>query len=583
MKNKTLSRALGYLGASKFAVFASALTALVSVFISLYIPILIGEALDFAIGVGEVDINAITERLITAVILILAGALLQWIMSAINNRICYRVVARMREEAFEKLSRLKLSYVDSHKHGEIVNRIVNDTERFGEGLLLGATQVFTGVMTIVGVLVFMFVINAKIAVAVVVLTPLSILVAKFIGKHTYDMFRMRSVSEAEGVANINEVIGNQKTVLAFSAEGKMADKFLKINDKIEKYTLKGIFFSSLTNPTTRFVNNIVYAVVALFGALIALATAGASVPFTIGQFSCLLSYTNQYTKPFNEISGIVAEFQGALASAGRVFELIDEDCEDDGGRKESLDVVGEVTFDDVSFSYSEDKPLIEGLTLKAPKGAKIAIVGPTGSGKTTLINLLMRFYDVTNGKICVDGTNINDVKRKALRECYGMVLQDTFIISGTVKENIAFGKPDATDEEIIAAAKSAHAHGFIKRLKDGYDTKIGEGAHALSEGQRQLICIARVMLTLPPMLILDEATSNIDTRTEMKIQAAFADMMKGRTSFVVAHRLSTIRDADLILVMKNGSIVESGTHEELLSLGGFYKFLYDSRTAGIEE
>lgn len=583
MKNKTLSRALGYLGASKFAVFASALTALVSVFISLYIPILIGEALDFAIGVGEVDINAITERLITAVILILAGALLQWIMSAINNRICYRVVARMREEAFEKLSRLKLSYVDSHKHGEIVNRIVNDTERFGEGLLLGATQVFTGVMTIVGVLVFMFVINAKIAVAVVVLTPLSILVAKFIGKHTYDMFRMRSVSEAEGVANINEVIGNQKTVLAFSAEGKMADKFLKINDKIEKYTLKGIFFSSLTNPTTRFVNNIVYAVVALFGALIALATAGASVPFTIGQFSCLLSYTNQYTKPFNEISGIVAEFQGALASAGRVFELIDEDCEDDGGAKESLDVVGEVTFDDVSFSYNEDKPLIEGLTLKAPKGAKIAIVGPTGSGKTTLINLLMRFYDVTNGKVCVDGTNINDVKRKALRECYGMVLQDTFIISGTVKENIAFGKPDATDEEIIAAAKSAHAHGFIKRLKDGYDTKIGEGAHALSEGQRQLICIARVMLTLPPMLILDEATSNIDTRTEMKIQAAFADMMKGRTSFVVAHRLSTIRDADLILVMKNGSIVESGTHEELLSLGGFYKFLYDSRTAGIEE
>ena len=583
MKNNTLSRALGYLGASKFAVLASALTALVSVFISLYIPILIGEALDLAVGVGEVDTDAITSLLVTSVILILTGAILQWLMSAINNRICYRVVARMREEAFEKLTRLKLSYIDSHKHGEVVNRIINDTERFGEGLLLGATQVFTGVMTIIGVLAFMFVINAKIALAVVVLTPLSILVAKFIGKRTYDMFRMRSVSEAEGVATINEVIGNQKTVLAFSAEGHMADKFLKVNEKIEKYTLKGIFFSSLTNPTTRFVNKIVYAVVALIGALIALATAGASVPFTIGKFSCLLSYTNQYTKPFNEISGIVAEFQGALASAGRVFELIDEACEEDEGGVSEFDVVGEVSFDKVSFSYTESKPLIESLTLTAPKGAKIAIVGPTGSGKTTLINLLMRFYDVSDGKITVDGTDIKNLKRKTLRECYGMVLQDTFIISGTVKENIAFGHPDAADEEIVAAAKSAHAHSFIKRLKDGYDTKIGEGGYALSEGQRQLVCIARVMLTLPPMLILDEATSNIDTRTEMKIQAAFADMMKGRTSFVVAHRLSTIKDADLILVMKDGRIVESGRHEELLSLGGFYKFLYDSRTAGIEE
>ena len=578
---KTFFKVLKYLGKCRFAILASALTAALSVICTLYIPILIGDAIDLIIDEGKVDFGGISPLLITAVILIAISAVLQWIMAAINNHICYRVVKDMRTDAFSKIERLPLSYIDSHSHGDTVNRVINDTERFGEGLLLGATQVFTGLLTIIGTIVFMLAINFKIAIVVVLLTPLSIVIAKFIGGRTYHMFTLRSKTEAEETAYINEILSNEKTVLAFSHEGASIRKFDEINERLRANTLRAIFFSSLTNPTTRFINSMVYAMTTLVGAVLVISTAGGALPFTVGQFTCLLSYTNQYTKPFNEISGIIAEFQNALASAGRVIELIETEPEspDSEDAAELVSPSGKVSFENVSFSYTEDKPLIEGLNIDVKSGERIAIVGPTGAGKTTLINLIMRFYDTTDGSIKIDGKDIKTLTRKSLRSGFGMVLQDTWLMSGTVKENIAYGKRDATDEEIISAAKTAHAHGFIKRLKNGYDTQIGEGGEELSAGQKQLICIARIMLTSPPMLILDEATSSIDTRTEMRVQRAFSEMMVGRTSFIVAHRLSTVREADCILVMKDGKIIETGRHEELIKKGGFYSSLYQSQFA----
>ena len=584
MKIKTLKRSLSYIGRYKYLLPISILLAVVTVALTLYVPILIGDAIDLIVGKGAVDFDGIITKFTLAAILIIATALSQWLMSTINNRIAYQVVRDMRNDAFTKLERLPLSYIDTKAHGDTVNRIINDTDRFAEGLLLGFTQVFTGVLTIVGTLFFMIWIDWKIALVVVLLTPMSIFIAKFIGGRTYKMFKLRSETEGEVTSLIGEMIGNQKTVKAFGYGDKASERFDEVNGRLEKSTLDAIFFSSLTNPTTRFINNVVYAAVALVGGLTAILTAGASIPFTVGQFSCILSYSTQYSKPFNEISGIFAEFQDALASAARVFEILDEeeisaDCE---SALVLTETNGNVSLKDVSFSYTAEKPLIEDFSLDALSGQRIAIVGPTGCGKTTVINLLMRFYDVCGGKISVDGTDVRDITRKSLRRNYGMVLQDTWLTSGTVRDNIAFGKPDATDEEVIAAAKAAHAHSFIKRLPDGYNTKIGEGGGELSAGQKQLLCIARVMLSLPPMLILDEATSSIDTRTEMKIQQAFAEMMRGRTSFIVAHRLSTIREADAIVVMKDGHIIEIGKHNELLAKGGFYSELYNSQFARVD-
>lgn len=581
----TLARALRYIGRYKLLLPISILMALISVALTLYVPMLIGEAIDLISGKGDVNISGIVDILIKAGILIAITALAQWIMSTVNNRIAFHITRDIRNEAFAKIETLPLSYIDTTPHGETVNRIINDTDRFSEGLLLGFTQVFTGVLTIVGTLGFMVAINWQIAIAVVLLTPISIFIAKFIGKRTYNMFRARSEAEADQAALIDEMIGNQKIVKAFGHENEAEKEFDEVGKRLEKSTLEAIFFSSLTNPTTRFVNSLVYATVALLGALtvsdVLFSSMDLKTAFTIGEFSVLLSYTNQYTKPFNEISGIFAEFQNALASAARVFDLIEEKSEipDSSGALILSDAEGCMSLDSVEFSYTPDRPLIRDLNLEVKPGEKIAIVGPTGCGKTTVINLLMRFYDVDSGKISVDGTDIRDITRKSLRASYGMVLQDTWLRRGTVRENIAFSKPDATNEEIIEAARASHAHSFIKRLKNGYDTVIGEGGEGLSQGQKQLICIARVMLSLPPMLILDEATSSIDTRTEMRIQKAFSEMMKGRTSFIVAHRLSTIREADSILVMKDGRIIETGKHDELLRRGGFYYELYNSQFA----
>ncbi len=581
MRIKTLKRSLSYIGRYKYLLPISFLLALITVALTLYVPILIGDAIDLIVGKGQVDFGGIMSKFTLAAILIGATALSQWLMSTINNRIAYHVVRDMRNDAFTKLERLPLSYIDTHAHGDTVNRVINDTDRFAEGLLLGFSQVFTGALTIIGTLVFMILIDWKIALVVVFLTPMSIFIAKFIGGRTYKMFKLRSEVEGEVTSLIGEMIGNQKTVKVFGYGGRATERFDEVNERLEKSTLNAIFFSSLTNPTTRFINNIVYAAVALVGGLTAIFTAGTSLPFTVGQFSCILSYSNQYTKPFNEISGIFAEFQDALASAARVFEILDEEevLADAEGALVLEEAEGNVTLSDVEFSYVPEKPLIENFSLEAHKGQRVAIVGPTGCGKTTVINLLMRFYDVKGGKISVDGTDIRNITRKSLRKNYGMVLQDTWLSAGTVRENIAFGNPEATDDEVIAAAKAAHAHSFIKRLPDGYNTKIGEGGDGLSQGQKQLLCIARVMLSLPPMLILDEATSSIDTRTEMRIQKAFAEMMMGRTSFIVAHRLSTIREADSIVVMRDGHIVEIGKHDELLSKGGFYSELYNSQFA----
>jgi len=579
--NKTLNRVFFYIGRYKYLLPISILMALISVALTLYTPILIGEAIDLAVGKNNVDIEGIIGILVKSGLLIAATALAQWVMSTVNNRIAFHVTRDIRNEAFARLEELPLSYIDSNAHGDIVNRVINDTDRFSEGLLLGFTQVFTGALTIVGTLVFMLVLNWQIALVVLFITPLSIFVAKFIGSRTYSMFKARSEAEAEATTIIDEMIGNQKIVRAFGHENEAEAEFERIGNKLEKCSLKAIFFSSLTNPTTRFVNSVVYAAVALVGALIALSTKDAAAAFTVGEFSVLLSYTNQYTKPFNEISGIFAEFQGALASAARVFDLIEEEKQTPD--KENAHILehaeGCVDIANAAFSYSKEKPLIRDLNLSVKPGERIAIVGPTGCGKTTIINLLMRFYDVDSGSIAVDGNDIRDITRHSLRASYGMVLQDTWLRSGTVRDNIAFAKPDATDEEIRAAAKAAHAHSFIKRLEHGYDTKIGEGGEGLSQGQKQLICIARVMLSLPTMLILDEATSSIDTRTEIRIQKAFSKMMQGRTSFIVAHRLSTVKEADVILVMRDGKIIEVGTHRELLSHGGFYSELYNSQFA----
>ncbi len=575
----TLRKVLGYIGRYKLLLPLSILFAFITVALTLYIPIIIGEVIDI-IGSGDIDFTEIGRRLALAALLIGITALSQWLMSTVNNHIAYNVVRDIRNDAFNKITKLPLSYLDTRPTGDTVNRVINDTEQFSEGLLLGFTQLFTGVLTIVGTLVFMFSINWIVAIVVVVLTPLSLLIARFIGTKTHAMFKERSENEARTTSLINEMIGNHKVVKAFAYEDEAIESFRQANEKLEKTTLNAIFFSSLVNPTTRFINSFVYAAVALVGALIAISASGGGFIFTIGELSCLLSYTNQYTKPFNEISGVIAEFQNALASASRVLELVEAEPEASDACGIVLEgAEGNVELSDVSFSYTEDKPLIEGLSLRVEPGMRVAIVGPTGCGKTTLINLLMRFYDVKSGEIKVEGTDIRDMTRKSLRDSYGMVLQDTWLRAGTIRDNIAMARPDATDEEIVAAAKAAHAHSFIKRLGQGYDTVIGEGGEGLSQGQKQLLCITRVMLSLPPMLILDEATSSIDTRTELKIQKAFAEMMKGRTSFIVAHRLSTVKEADIILVMKDGNIVEAGRHEELLSRGGFYAELYNSQFA----
>ena len=584
-KASTLGKVLNYIGRYKLLMLVSAVLAIGIVALTLYVPILIGDSIDLIIGKDNVDLGQILKLLTVAGTMVAATAVLQWLMSSINNKITYHVVRDMRNEAFSKLERLPLSYIDSKSKGDIVSRIISDVDVFADGLLLGFTQLFTGVLTILGTLVFMLIISWKIALVVVILTPISLLVAKFIGTRTHSMFTLRSKTNGEQTANIDEVLGNQKVVIAFSHEDEALEKFGEINERLEKASLKAIFFSSLVNPTTRFVNNIVYAAVALTGAFAAVLTAGASVPFTVGQLSCLLSYTNQYTKPFNEISGVVTEFQNALACAGRIFELIETESEipDAPDARVLTNAEGNIEISDVCFSYTSEKKLIENLNLSVPSGKRVAIVGPTGCGKTTFINLLMRFYDVNSGSIKVDGTDIRDITRDSLRASYGMVLQDTWLASGTVRDNIAMGRPDATDDEIISAAKLAHAHSFIKRLPLGYNTVIGESEGSLSAGQKQLICIARIMLTLPPMLILDEATSSIDTRTEIKIQEAFSNIMAGRTTFVVAHRLSTIKNSDIILVMKDGNIIEQGSHGELLRAGGFYRELYDSQFARVND
>lgn len=583
----TMKKVLSYIGRYRFLLPISIFLALVSVALTLYVPTLIGEAIDLIADVSKPEassIDKIGSVLIKSGILIVITAAAQWLMSAINNKISFGVVRDIRNDAFRKIEALPLSYIDKKAHGDIVSRVINDADQFAEGLLIGFTQLFTGILTIIGTLAFMIYLNWVIAVVVFVLTPLSLFIARFIASRTYSMFKKRSEYEGELTAYINEIVGNEKVVKAFSAEEKTLGGFAKINAGLEKASLKAIFFSSLTNPTTRFVNSVVYAAVALVGALMAIPSLNSGdvvALVTVGELACLLSYANQYTKPFNEISGVLAEFQNSLACASRVFELTEEESEipdrADAVTLESID--GYVSLKDVAFSYNVEKPLIENLNLDTTPGMRVAIVGPTGCGKTTLINLLMRFYDVNSGSISVEGEDIRNIKRESLRSGYGMVLQDTWLRAGTVRDNIAMAKPDATDEEIIKAAKAAHSHSFIKRLKNGYDTVLGEGGEGLSQGQKQLLCITRIMLSLPPMLILDEATSSIDTRTEIRIQKAFLEMMEGRTSFIVAHRLSTIKGADVILVMKDGHILESGSHDELLAKGGFYRSLYDSQFA----
>ena len=577
----TLKKVLNYLKPYWPLVILSILLSAAVVGLTLYVPVLIGRAIDHIVGPGQVDFAAVAALLIRVGVIVAATAGLQWLVNSINNKITYQVVRDVRDQAFRRLQILPLSYIDSHPVGGIVSQVITDVDQFADGLLLGFTQLFTGAVTILGTLGFMLSIRPGIAAVVVVLTPLSFVVAKFIASHTYSFFRQQSETRGEQTAFIDEMLGNQKVVKAFGQEEKNVEKFDGINERLEKCSLKAIFYSSLTNPCTRFVNNVVYAAVALSGALVCVTTAGTAAPFTVGSLSALLSYANQYTKPFNEISGVVTELQNALACAARVFKLIAEPAQTPDARDARVlsDAAGQVDIDDVYFAYTPDRPLIERLNLHVKPGQRIAIVGPTGCGKTTLINLLMRFYDVDKGAIAVEGTDIRRVTRRSLRASYGMVLQETWLKAGTVRENLILGKPDATEEEIIAACKSAHAHSFIKRLPNGYDTVIGEDGGQLSQGQKQLLCIARIMLCLPPMLILDEATSSIDTRTEIRIQKAFTTMMQGRTTFIVAHRLSTIREADVILVMRDGHIIEQGNHETLLAKDGFYAKLYNSQFA----
>jgi ATP-binding cassette subfamily B multidrug efflux pump len=585
MENKssqtaTLLKVLSYIKKYKLYIILSLVTAAVTVASSLYIPILTGDAIDYIIGPGKVDYSAILKIIIEACVVMGITAISQWIMNTCNNRITFHVVRDIRDEAFKKIEILPLKYIDANSYGDIVSRVIADTDQFADGLLMGFTQLFTGVLTIVGTLGFMLSINAGITLIVVLITPLSLFVASFIARHTFSMFKLQSQTRGEQTALIDEMIGNQKVVQAFGYQDDSLARFDVINDKLQHYSLRAIFFSSITNPATRFVNSLVYAGVGIFGAFFAI-----NGRLTVGQLSCFLSYANQYTKPFNEISGVITEIQNAIACAARIFELIEEEPQipDSDNAIAMPAVKGNIDLEHVYFSYVPDRPLIEDFNLKVKPGQRVAIVGPTGCGKTTLINLLMRFYDVNSGTISVDGTSIMNMTRHSLRQNIGMVLQDTWLKTGTIRDNIVMGKPDATDEEVITAAKASHADSFIKRLPDGYNTWITEDGGSLSQGQKQLLCITRVMLCLPPMLILDEATSSIDTRTELKIQHAFAQMMQGRTSFIVAHRLSTIREADIILVMKDGKIIEQGRHEELLAKGGFYATLYNSQFVQVKQ
>lgn len=570
----TVKKIFKYLTHYKSSIIFSLLFALITVAGQLAIPVLQGKAIDRIIGVGNVDIKGIIRILIIIAVTVAATALFQWIMNVINNKITYSIVRDIRKDAFEKLQILPVNYVDTHPAGEIVSKVIADVDQFADGLLMGFTQFFTGIMTIIGTLVFMFIYDWKITMVVVLVTPASFFIASFIAKRTYNMFKKQSEARGEQTSLIDEMIGNEKIVQAYSMEDNSLERFDEINGKLQKYSLDATFFSSLSNPSTRFVNNVVYALVAFVGAFSVMRGG-----LTVGSLSALLSYANQYMKPFNEISGVVTELQNAIACAGRVIDLIDETPmkKDPDNELVVKDGEGKIDLEDVCFSYDKSKELIKNFNLHVKPGERVAIVGPTGCGKTTVINLLMRFYDVDSGSIKIEDVDIKDVTKKSLRSNYGMVLQETWLKSGTIKENIITGRPDATDEEIVAAAKAAHAHGFIKRLPNGYDTVIGEDGGNLSQGQKQLLCIARVMLCLPPMLILDEATSSIDTRTEMKIQHAFSIMMEGRTSFIVAHRLSTIKSADIIIVMKDGNIIEQGNHEELLAKGGFYSVLYNSQ------
>ena len=577
-RKATLNRVLYKIRPYSIFVVCSLLVAAVSVAAHLYIPILCGDAIDKMLGKGNVDLAGVLRIAVSILVVAAVAALAQWLLSVCNNRITFSVSRDLRNEALRKIQTLPLSYLDSHPSGDIVSRMVADVDTFADGLLMGFTQLFSGILTIFGTLLFMLRENVPITLVVVCITPLSLVVAGFLAKRSYGYFQSQSTVRGKQTALVNEMVEGQKVVQAFGHEAESLAAFDEVNGQLQDVSLKAIFFSSLTNPATRFVNNIVYAGVGLVGALYAVRGG-----ITIGQLSVFLSYANQYTKPFNEISGVVTELQNALACAARVFELLDaEDQVPEAENAAALQPDGHVQLQDVSFRYLPDRPLIEGLSLDVQPGQRIAIVGPTGCGKTTLINLLMRFYDVNSGSIKVSGTDIRDVTRASLRGSYGMVLQDTWLRAGTVRENIAYGKPDATMDEVIAAAKAAHAHSFIRRLPDGYDTVIAEDGGNISQGQKQLLCIARVMLCLPPMLILDEATSSIDTRTEVRIQKAFARMMQGRTSFIVAHRLSTIREADVILVMKDGHIVEQGNHDQLLAQGGFYAKLYNSQFEGVQ-
>ncbi len=572
----TVKRILSCIGRYKWGVGASLACAFVTVLLTLYVPILTGRAIDCIVGAGAVDFAGMWTILKQIGIIIAITAAAQWLMSHINNLVTYRVVKDIRTQAFNKLEILPLKYIDSHSHGDIINRIITDIDQFSDGLLMGFTQLFTGVLTILGTLVFMFSMNPSITVVVVLVTPVSLFVASFIARRTFRMFKMQSQTRGELTSLVEEMLGNQKVVQAFAHEADAQEKFEDINEDLRVWSLKATFFSSITNPATRFVNSLVYASVGIAGAF-----AAVKGLLSVGQLASFLSYANQYTKPFNEISGVVTELQNALASAARVFELIDEEPQvpEEPDAAVLSNAKGEISLEHVYFSYNPEVALIEDMNLNVRPGQRVAIVGPTGCGKSTVINLLMRFYDVNSGSIRVDGTDVRHVTRQSLRTSYGMVLQETWLKSGTIRENIAYGKPDANEEEIILAAKESHAHSFIRRMPEGYDTVISEDGGNLSQGQKQLLCIARVMLCLPPMLILDEATSSIDTRTEIKIQKAFGKMMEGRTSFIVAHRLSTIKEADVILVMRDGHIIEQGTHESLLSQNGFYAQLYNSQFA----
>lgn len=584
MNNKAIIKRIStYIGRYKILLILSMLIALVSVAGSLYIPVLIGNVIDFIIDKGLVQFDRIIPVLVRICVIIAVVAVSQWVMNVLNNKITFGVVRDMRDRAFSKIERLPVCYIDSHPSGEIVSRVIADVDQFADGLLMGFAQFFTGVITILGTLMFMLKINWWITIVVVIVTPLSFVIASFVAKNTHKMFKLQSQTRGEQTAFIDEMVGNAKTVDAYSHAQENMQRFDEINARLQDYSLKAVFFSSITNPATRFVNAIVYACVAMFGAILAVKTEQSAI--TVGVLTCFLSYANQYTKPFNEISGVITELQNAFACAGRLFELLEEKetPRDSDNAVEIKNVNGKMELCNVSFSYTQNKKLIEDFNLSVKPGQRVAIVGPTGCGKTTLINLLMRFYDVNKGTIIIDDLAYDDVTRKSVRASFGMVLQDTWLKAGTIKDNIKMGAPDATDDEVVEAAKKAHSHSFIKRLPNGYDTVIGESGGSLSQGQRQLLCITRLMLCKPPMLILDEATSSIDTRTEIKIQKAFASLMQGRTTFIVAHRLATIKEADVILVMRDGNIVEQGTHKELLNRKGFYWELYNSQFPSVKD